>query len=166
MTAGPATAYLALGSNLGDRAAHIRSALAALATHPAVELLGASPLYETPPWGPVPQGPYLNACAVVATTLSPRALLDLCLAVERRAGRERTLRWGPRTLDLDILLYGDATIDEPDLRIPHPRMMERAFVLVPLADLAPDLIVAGTPIRDALARLDRSGIEKWHDDSR
>jgi 2-amino-4-hydroxy-6-hydroxymethyldihydropteridine diphosphokinase len=166
MTARPVTAYLALGSNLGDRAAHIRSGTAALAAHPAVELLAVSRLYETPPWGPVPQGPYLNACAAVATTLAPRALLDLCLAIERRAGRERTLRWGPRTLDLDILLYGDAAVDEPDLRIPHPRMMERAFVLVPLADLAPDLVVADTSIRDALARLDRSGIEEWHDDPR
>jgi len=166
MTAGPVTAYLALGSNLGDRAAHIRSALAALATHPAVDLLAASPLYETPPWGPVPQGPYLNACAAIATTLSPRALLDLCLAIEREAGRERIVRWGPRTLDLDILLYGDATVDEPDLRIPHPRMMERAFVLVPLAGLAPDLVVSGMPIRDTLAGLDRSGIAEWHDDSR
>jgi 2-amino-4-hydroxy-6-hydroxymethyldihydropteridine diphosphokinase len=166
MTARPVTAYLALGSNLGDRVAHIRSGTAALAAHPAVELLAVSRLYETPPWGPVPQGPYLNACAAIGTTLAPRALLDLCLAIERRAGRERTLRWGPRTLDLDILLYGDAAVDEPDLRIPHPRMMERAFVLVPLADLAADLVVAGTSIRDALARLDRSGIEEWHDDPR
>jgi 2-amino-4-hydroxy-6-hydroxymethyldihydropteridine diphosphokinase len=166
MTARPVTAYLALGSNLGDRAAHIRSALAALAAHPAIDLLAVSPLYETPPWGPVPQGPYLNACAAIETTLTPRALLGLCLAIEREAGRERIVRWGPRTLDLDILLYGNATIDEPDLRIPHPRMMERAFVLVPLTDLAPDLVIAGTRIRDALARLDRSGIKEWHDDSR
>jgi 2-amino-4-hydroxy-6-hydroxymethyldihydropteridine diphosphokinase len=154
-------ACLAFGSNLGDRERHIRQALAALAAGPAVTVLRVSRLYETPPWGPVAQGPYLNACAAVSTTLSPRALLDLCLAVERAGGRERLVRWGPRTLDIDVLTYGDVKLAEPDLVIPHPRMMERAFVLVPLIDVAPDLVVNGEPVAAALARLDRSEIVEW-----
>ncbi len=163
MTAAAAqvVACLAFGSNLGDRERHIRQALAALAAGPAVTVLRVSRLYETPPWGPVAQGPYLNACAAVSTTLSPRALLDLCLAVERAGGRERLVRWGPRTLDIDVLTYGDVKLAEPDLVIPHPRMMERAFVLVPLIDVAPDLVVNGEPVAAALARLDRSEIVEW-----
>jgi len=161
----PVVAYLALGSNLGDRAAHIRAALAALGARPGTRVIGVSRLYETPPWGPVPQGAYLNACAAIETTLAPRALLDLCLSIERASGRERLVRWGPRTLDVDILLYGGAKIAEPDLTIPHARMLERAFVLVPLMDIAPDLVVDGTPIAAALAGLDRSGIIEWKDDS-
>jgi 2-amino-4-hydroxy-6-hydroxymethyldihydropteridine diphosphokinase len=163
VTAAPAqvVACLAFGSNLGDRERHIRQALAALAASPAVTVLRVSRLYETPPWGPVAQGPYLNACAAVSTTLSPRALLDLCLAVERASGRERLVRWGPRTLDIDVLTYGDMKLAEPDLVIPHPRMMERAFVLVPLIDVAPGLVVNGEPVAAALARLDRSEIVEW-----
>lgn len=161
MTALPVLAHLALGSNLGDRAAHIDAALSALGANDATRVIAVSHLYETPPWGPVPQGPYLNGCVAVETTLAPRALLDLCLAIERASGRERILRWGPRTLDVDILTYGSETIAEPDLTVPHPRMLERAFVLVPLMDIAPDLVVNGEPIATALDRLDRSGIVEW-----
>lgn len=157
----PIRAYLALGSNLGDRAAHLRAGLAGLGAEPEVEVVRVSRFYETPPWGPVPQGAYLNACAEIATTLPPRGLLDLCLAVERAGGRERNVRWGPRTLDIDILTYGNLTVDEPDLKIPHPRMIERAFVLVPLAEIAPALTVGGMAIGEALGRLDASGIVVW-----
>jgi 2-amino-4-hydroxy-6-hydroxymethyldihydropteridine diphosphokinase len=157
----PVRAYLALGSNLGDRAAHLRAGIDGLATEPKVRVVSVSPFYETPPWGPIPQGPYLNACTEVETSLPPRALLGLCLALERAEGRERLERWGPRTLDIDILTYGDAAIDEPDLTVPHPRMAERAFVLVPLAALAPALTLGGRPIAEILAALHTSGIVRW-----
>ena len=154
-------AYLALGSNLGDRAARLRAGIDGLAADPGVRMVNVSPFYETPPWGPIPQGAYLNACAEIETNLPPRALLDLCLAVERVEGRERLERWGPRTLDIDILTYGEEEIDEPDLKVPHPRMAERAFVLVPLAAIAPALTLGGRPIAEILAGLDTSGIVRW-----
>lgn len=148
-----AEAYLGLGGNLGDREALLKVAIADLRAAPGVRVLRVSSLYETPPWGPVPQGPYLNACAAIETSLAPRALLDLCLAIERMHGRERLVRWGPRTLDIDLLTYGDATIDEPGLIVPHPRMSERAFVLVPLAEIAPDIEIDGLPIGERIAAL-------------
>ena len=120
-----------------------------------------SPSIGTPPWGPVPQGPYLNACAEVETSLPPRALLGLSLAVERAEGSRAPRALGPRTLDIDILTYGDAAIAEPDLTVPHPRMAERAFVLVPLAAIAPALTLGCRPIAEILAGLDTSGIVLW-----
>ncbi|HWJ76221.1 MAG TPA: 2-amino-4-hydroxy-6-hydroxymethyldihydropteridine diphosphokinase [Kaistia sp.] len=153
-----AEAFLGLGSNLGDRHALLQAAVDALAAADGVTVLAASPIYETPPWGPVPQGPYLNACIAVETSLPARALLDLGLAIEREHGRERAIRWGPRTLDIDLLAYGDVAIDEPGLAVPHPRMSERAFVLVPLADIAPRLVISGKPIGTWLAMLQTSAI--------
>lgn len=153
-------AYLGLGSNLGDREAMLRAAIAALEATPGVRVTAISSLYETPPWGPVPQGPYLNACVALDTTLSPRELLTLCLAIERDHGRERAIRWGPRTLDMDVLLYDDETIDEEGLIVPHPRMTERAFVLVPLAEIAPELSIGGRAIRDILNGVETDEIEK------
>ncbi|WEK49558.1 MAG: 2-amino-4-hydroxy-6-hydroxymethyldihydropteridine diphosphokinase [Candidatus Kaistia colombiensis] len=153
-------AYLGLGSNLGDREAMLRAAISALAATPGVRVTAVSSLYETPPWGPVPQGPYLNACIALDTTLSARDVLDLGLRIERDHGRERAIRWGPRTLDIDLLLYGDATIDEEGLIVPHPRMTERAFVLVPLAEIAPELNVAGGAVRDILAGVETDEIRK------
>jgi 2-amino-4-hydroxy-6-hydroxymethyldihydropteridine diphosphokinase len=153
-------AYLGLGSNLGDRAATLRAAIAALEASPGIRVTRISSLYETPPWGPVPQGPYLNACIGVETTLSPRQLLDLGLAIERDHGRERAVRWGPRTLDIDLLLFGDTSLDEDGLIVPHPRMAERAFVLVPLAEIAPELTVGGEAIANHLVGLDVSDIAK------
>jgi 2-amino-4-hydroxy-6-hydroxymethyldihydropteridine diphosphokinase len=137
------TACIALGSNLGDRAGHIRSALDAIAATPGIRLLAASRMVETDPVGPVPQGRYLNAAAVVSTSLPCRALLDRLLEIERAMGRDRTAeqRWGPRTLDLDLLLFGDQIIREPGLVVPHPRLHERAFVLIPLAEVSPEFIV-------------------------
>ncbi|BCP54094.1 2-amino-4-hydroxy-6-hydroxymethyldihydropteridine diphosphokinase [Kaistia sp. 32K] len=153
-------AFLGLGSNLGDRAELLRDAIAALDTAPSVRVTRISSLYETPPWGPVPQGPYLNACIGVETSLSPRALLELGLAIERDHGRERAVRWGPRTLDIDLLLYGDEAIDEDGLIVPHPRMAERAFVLVPLAEIAPELTIGGKTVATLLEGLDASDIRK------
>ena len=133
-------AFLGLGSNLGDREAMLRAAMRALAASDGVTVTACSPIYETPPWGPVPQGPYLNACVAIDCTLTPRALLDLALAIERRHGRERAIRWGPRTLDIDILLYGNKVIQSGGLVIPHPRMHLRRFTLLPLAEIAGDMI--------------------------
>jgi len=138
-------AYVALGSNLGDREATIRAALAALDGEPGLRVAAVSSLLDTEPVGFVDQPRFLNGAAALDTSLEPRALLDLLLAVERRFGRERegVPPQGPRTLDIDLLLYGTAEIDEPGLRIPHPRLHERAFVLGPLAELDPSLEVPG-----------------------
>ncbi|MBI2857376.1 MAG: 2-amino-4-hydroxy-6-hydroxymethyldihydropteridine diphosphokinase [Chloroflexi bacterium] len=130
--------YLGLGSNLGDRAANIGRALEFLGE--SVEVLRVSALYETEPWGYSEQPRFLNAACVINTTLAPRDLLALAKDVERRLGRRPSFRYGPRAIDIDILLYDNRTITEPDLVIPHPRMLERAFVLVPLAEIAPDVM--------------------------
>ena len=133
-------AYVSIGTNLGDRDAHLALALRRLAALPDTELVAASPVYETDPVGPPPQGPYLNAAVHLRTRLSPRALLDALLAIEQEAGRVRGVRDAARTLDLDRLHYGDQVLDEPDLVVPHPRLAERPFVLEPLAALAPDRV--------------------------
>lgn len=152
-------AYLCLGSNLGDRAGTMAKAVGLIA-RTGLKIIARSSLYETPPWGPVPQGPYLNMVVAVETELSARELLNMLLGVEHAFGRDRTreVRFGPRTIDIDILLYGDDVVDEPDLEIPHPRMMERAFALIPLSELAPDLVVGGVAVKAALEGLDRAGI--------
>ena len=145
-------AYLGLGSNLGDRAAHLQSAVDGLAVR-AGRVVAISPVYETEPVGGPPQPDYLNAVVALETALSPRDLLGVAKALEADAGREpppgpgaspeeAATRWGPRTLDVDVLLVGDERVDEPDLVVPHPRIHQRAFVLAPLADVAPELVVA------------------------
>lgn len=134
-------AYLGLGSNLGDRLAHLQRAVDALAATDGVSTVAVSRVYETEPVGGPSQDDYLNAVVSIETTLSPRDLLDVAMAVEQLADRVRAERWGPRTLDVDVLLFGDAAVAEPDLEIPHPRMRERAFVLAPLHDVAPELVV-------------------------
>jgi 2-amino-4-hydroxy-6-hydroxymethyldihydropteridine diphosphokinase len=136
-------AYLALGSNLGDRRAHLQGAVDALRAEPGVAVTGVSRVYETDPVGGPAQGVYYNAVVVIETRLDAPELLALAQRIENRAGRERAERWGPRTLDIDVLLCGDAEIDEPELVVPHPRMWERGFVLAPLRDVAPDLVDAG-----------------------
>ena len=149
-------AYIALGSNLGDREATIRGALDALAGEPAIEVVAVSSLVDTAPVGVVDQPRFLNGAAVLETELPAQSLLALLLDVERRFGRcrEGVLPQGPRTLDLDLLLYGDEEIDEPGLRVPHPRLHERAFVLGPLAELAPGVEVPGKgEVQTLLARL-------------
>jgi len=132
-------AFLGLGSNLGDRWQHLRDAVASLP-----DVVAVSPVYETSPvGGPAGQGPYLNCVVELSTDLSPRELLGVAHRLEDAAGRERKERWGPRTLDVDVLLVDDLTVDEPDLVVPHPRMWERRFVLAPLAQLAPELVPEG-----------------------
>jgi len=141
---GEQVAYVSLGSNLGDREHHLAAGLAALRARGDVRDVELSRIYETEPVGPGDQRPYLNAVARLRTSLSPRALLECLLAIEHGEGRERgALRNLPRTLDLDLLLYGACEIDEPELVVPHPRMTQRPFVLEPLCDLAPELVVPG-----------------------
>lgn len=149
-------AYVALGSNLGDREATIRDAVAVLGAEPGIDLVAVSSLLDTEPVGVVDQPPFLNGVAVVDTDLPAAELLATLLAVERRFGRLRqgVPRNGPRTLDLDLLLYGDAEIDEPGLTVPHPRLHERRFVLGPLAEVAPGLEVPGKgTVQTLLSRL-------------
>jgi len=131
-------AYLGLGSNLGDRRGNLRQAVELLAQVPGVVVRRRSSLYENPPVGYEAQPDFLNAVVEIETSLSPRALLEALQAIENRLGRERTIRWGPRTMDLDLLLFEGVRLDEEGLTLPHPRLCERAFVLVPLAELAPD----------------------------
>jgi 2-amino-4-hydroxy-6-hydroxymethyldihydropteridine diphosphokinase len=143
-------AYVGVGSNLGDREATIRAAVDAL---PGV--VAVSSLRETDPVGVTDQPAFLNGAVALETELSPRELLERLLAIERELGRERRERWGPRTIDLDLLLYGVETVDEPGLRVPHPRLHERRFALEPLAELDPELAVPGRGrVGDLLAKLD------------
>ena len=132
-------AYLGIGSNLGDRLEHLQLAVDGLAADPEVDVVAVSPVYATDPVGGPEQGEYLNAVVAVDTTLTARDLLVLAQRLEGKAHRVRVEKWGPRTLDVDVLLVGDDEINEPDLQVPHPRMWERAFVVVPLRDLDPDL---------------------------
>ncbi|ALJ90130.1 2-amino-4-hydroxy-6-hydroxymethyldihydropteridine diphosphokinase [Thermus aquaticus] len=152
-------AYVGLGSNLGDRAAYLLLGLSALSRLPETRLLRLSPVYETDPVGP-PQPPYLNMVAELETALSPKGLLAEMLRVEKALGRERRERWGPRTLDLDLLLYGDLVLEEAGLSVPHPRLHERAFVLVPLLDLLPEgrHPLLGQSFAELLASLDASSV--------
>ena len=146
-------AAIGLGANLGDAAATLREAIAELARLPQTELLRASRLYRTPAWGVTEQPDFINAVALVETALPPRDLLDALLAIERSFGRTRLdgERWGPRTLDLDLLLHGDAMIDEPGLRVPHSHLHERAFALLPLAEIAPEVEIPGIGMVGKLA---------------
>lgn len=152
-------AYIGLGANLGNLEEQLRQAACDLAALPDSRLLAGSRLYRSPSWGPVPQPSYLNAVVAMETGLPAGDLLQALFAIERRHGRVRgPLRYGPRTLDLDLLLYGEATIAITDLQIPHPRMGERAFVLQPLAELAPRLQIPGLgAISELLARIENSG---------
>ena len=136
-------AYVGLGANLGDRQEFLDRAVALLAATDGVQLLAVSELLETDPVGLVDQPRFLNGAAAVETTLSARELLEVLLGIERTLGRVRGERWGPRTIDLDLLLYGDTVVDEPGLEVPHPRLHERRFALEPLSDLDPELEVPG-----------------------
>jgi 2-amino-4-hydroxy-6-hydroxymethyldihydropteridine diphosphokinase len=148
-------AYVGLGANIGAREVTLLRAVDLLAEADDVDVLAVSQLRETEPLGVVDQPPFLNGAAQIETSLEPRALLELLLEVERTLGRVRGERWGPRTVDLDLLVYGDRTVDEPGLRVPHPRLHERRFALEPLAELEPDLVVPGLgPVSGALAALD------------
>ena len=153
-------AYLGLGSNLGDKRGMLDEAAARLGATPGVTVVARSGYYRTPPWGDTHQDWFLNAALALDTELPPHGLLSVCLGIERALGRVRERKWGPRSIDIDLLTYEGATIRDPDLVLPHPHLLERAFVLAPLAEIAPDLAVFGVPIADALAQLDRTGIER------
>lgn len=151
-------AFLGLGGNLGDPAAAMAAALQALDGEAAVSVFAVSSLYRTPPWGVVDQPDFHNAVAAVDTTLSAEALLHLCLDIERSLKRVRAERWGPRLIDIDILLFGDQHIDKAGLHVPHPRMNERAFVLLPLAEIAPEIRIGDQTVAAQLNTLDSSAI--------
>lgn len=153
-------AAIGLGGNVGDKRANLDRAAERLAAVPGVRLVARSGYYRTEPWGFTDQDWFLNASVIVETTLAPAALLAACLAVEQSLGRRRAERWGPRIIDLDILYFGDLTIDEPGLEVPHPRLLERAFVLAPLAELRPDHRIGGVRIADALAAVGADGVER------
>jgi 2-amino-4-hydroxy-6-hydroxymethyldihydropteridine diphosphokinase len=154
-------AFIALGSNLGDARAQVLAAFDALAQLPGTRLLARSPLYLTPPWGVLEQPPFVNAVAHIDTVLPPHELLDALLAIERAAGRVRDgERWGPRTLELDLLHLDGVVLSDERLSLPHPRIRERAFVLLPLHDLAPELQLPGQGrVADLLSILDTAGCE-------
>lgn len=161
-------AVLGLGGNVGDVRALMAAAIDRLSQHPDIVVEAVSALYHTPPWGKTDQPPFLNAAVRVDTRLSPRALLDAVLQVERSLGRERGERWGPRTIDIDILLFGDVAVHEPGLHVPHPRLTERAFALAPLVDVMPKAEIAGRPAAEWLERSDRAGMRRlaepgWHE---
>jgi 2-amino-4-hydroxy-6-hydroxymethyldihydropteridine diphosphokinase len=158
-------ALIALGGNIGDVRETFERAIAVLCDGADVRLLARSSDYRTPPWGVTDQPPFINCAIVVATGLSPLALLARAQAVERQFGRDRAReqRYGPRRLDIDLIAYDDLVLNAPELTLPHPRALQRAFVLVPLAEIASERRIAGIRVRDALAKLDRTGIEKLPD---
>jgi 2-amino-4-hydroxy-6-hydroxymethyldihydropteridine diphosphokinase len=157
-----AEALIALGGNVGDVRSTFERAIALLCEGAEVRLAARSSDYRTPPWGVTEQPAFVNAAIAVTTSLTPHQLLARALASERALGRNRAQErhWGPRAIDIDILAYDDVELHDPDLILPHPRLFERAFVLVPLAEIAPDRMIAGIRVRDALAAVDRSGIER------
>jgi 2-amino-4-hydroxy-6-hydroxymethyldihydropteridine diphosphokinase len=157
-----ADALLALGGNLGDVRANFARAIATICDGTAVRLVARSSDFRTPPWGVTDQPDFVNAVIEVATSLSPHELLARALDCERALGRNRAheRRWGPRPIDIDLLAYDDVELHDAELTLPHPHLFERAFVLLPLAEIAPDRLIAGVRVGDALARVDASGIEK------
>jgi 2-amino-4-hydroxy-6-hydroxymethyldihydropteridine diphosphokinase len=157
-----AQVYLALGGNVGDSRAILDRAVTLLCDGTVVRLKARSADYLTPPWGFKYQAPFVNLCIAIETALSPRELLARAQGVELQLGRDRAheKRWGPRTADIDIVAYGDLVLAELGLTLPHPRLFERAFVLRPLAEIAPDRLIAGRKVRDALAAVDTAGIKR------
>lgn len=155
----PHNATLGLGGNIGNPAVSMARALTLLDAREDCAVTAVSRLYRTPPWGKTDQAWFFNACAQVRTSLSPDDLLDACLSIEKQMKRERLERWGPRTIDIDILTFSDLAQHTETLQIPHPRMTERGFVLMPLSDFAPDLVVSGRAVKDWLTSADVAGIE-------
>jgi 2-amino-4-hydroxy-6-hydroxymethyldihydropteridine diphosphokinase len=155
----PFDAVLGLGSNIGDRVGNIEDAIARLTADGVVKLVARSRYYRTAPWGVTDQDWFVNVCIAVQADVSARELLARCQAVENGMARVRTQRWGPRNIDVDILTFRDQKIGEPDLVVPHPRIAERAFVLVPLKDVAPDVRIDGASIDEMLSRLDSSDVQ-------
>jgi 2-amino-4-hydroxy-6-hydroxymethyldihydropteridine diphosphokinase len=162
MSQSAAEALLGLGGNIGDVRVTFERAIAMLCADDAIRLVARSSDYRTPPWGITEQPVFINAAIIVATSLEPHALLARVQNVECALGRDRASerRWGPRSIDIDILAYDDVTLREPGLTLPHPHLFERAFVLLPLAEIAADWVIAGQRVGDTLAALDVSGIAK------
>ncbi len=158
MAAASFDAILALGTNVGDRVANIGEAIRRLTADDSIRRVAESRLYRSAPWGVTDQDWFVNACLTMRTELPPHELLKRCQAVENEMGRVRLRHWGPRIIDVDILTYRDRKISEPDLVVPHPLIAERAFVLVPLKDVAPNLMIGGKSIDDMLAKLDASDV--------
>jgi 2-amino-4-hydroxy-6-hydroxymethyldihydropteridine diphosphokinase len=160
-----ASALIALGGNVGEVRVTFQKAIANICGMTQGALLARSSDYATPPWGDEQQSRFVNACIEIETSLDPHALLFTLHKIEKKFGRDRSseTRWGPRTLDLDLLAYDDVSIDRPELTLPHPRLFERAFVLVPLSEIAPDRLIAGRSIKAALAGLKTEGIERLAD---
>jgi 2-amino-4-hydroxy-6-hydroxymethyldihydropteridine diphosphokinase len=160
-----ASALIALGGNVGDVRATFKKAIANICGMAQAALLARSSDYATPPWGEEDQARFINACIEIDTSLDPHALLFVLHKVEQKFGRDRAKerRWGPRTLDLDMIAYDSVSIDKPELTLPHPRLFERAFVLVPLAEIAPDRVIRGRRVDDALRDLSTEGIERLPD---
>ncbi|MBR0719608.1 2-amino-4-hydroxy-6-hydroxymethyldihydropteridine diphosphokinase [Bradyrhizobium liaoningense] len=160
-----ASAIVALGGNVGDVRATFKKAIAHICGMAQAALVARSSDYTTPPWGDEDQNPFINACIEIETSLDPHALLFVTQKVEQKFGRIRAKerRWGPRTLDLDLIAYDDVSLKTPDLTLPHPHLFERAFVLVPLAEIAPDRMIGGRRVRDALASVSAQGIERLPD---
>jgi 2-amino-4-hydroxy-6-hydroxymethyldihydropteridine diphosphokinase len=156
---GPALVGLGLGANLGDPAANLRRAVAALA-RAGLSFEALSSLYRTKPWGVTDQPDFVNACALARTDLEPLALLDLLQATEKALGRRRTLRWGPRAIDIDLLFHDDATWRDARLTLPHPGLMQRAFVLLPMAEIAPEIVIGGVRLADAARKIDSDGVRR------
>src|SRR6201996_903150 len=158
-------AIIALGGNVGDVRATFKKAIANICGMTQAALLARSSDYTTPPWGEEDQARFVNACIEIETSLDPHALLFVLHKVEQKFGRDRAReqRWGPRTLALDLIAYDDVAIDKPELILPHPRLFERAFVMVPLAEIAPDRLIGGRRVGDALAALSTDGIERLAD---
>ena len=157
-----ADVLIALGGNVGDVRATFEKAIASICGMAQAALLARSSDYATPPWGDEQQPRFINACIEIETSLDPHALLFTLHKVEKKFGRDRAseIRWGPRTLDLDLIAYDDVSIQKPELTLPHPRLFERAFVLVPLAEIAPERVIAGRSIAVALSKLSTAGIER------
>src|ERR1700755_251739 len=160
-----ANAVIALGGNVGDVRATFAKAITHICGMAQAVLLARSSDYATPPWGEENQPRFINACIEIETGLDPHALLFTLHKIEQKFGRDRSkeTRWGPRSLDLDLIAYDDVRLDKPELKLPHPRLFERAFVLVPLAEIAPERMIAGQRIKDALAKLRTDGIERLPD---
>ena len=154
-------AIVALGSNIGDKIENVEKAVSLLTQGDDVQLTSRSRIYKTPPWGNTDQDWFVNACIGVKTSLDPHELLQRCLAVEERMGRRRTEKWGPRIIDLDVLVYGDVELADENLTLPHPHITKRAFVLAPMSDIAPEMKLDGRSISDWLSEHSMEGIEPF-----
>lgn len=156
----PARAFIALGSNIADKISHLRLAAEKIGQLPETRIIARSTIWRTPPWGKTDQDWFANAVISVDTALAPLDLLDACLAIEITMGRVRIERWGPRIIDLDLLIHGQAVIRSERLTLPHPAIAQRAFVLMPLAEIAPNIRISGETPAGLLKALDTAGIEK------